>query len=426
LYYKSYEKLVNELTTTFDDGQIHDEIGTYIKNERIALGLNQDYICKDICSISHYSRIENNLIRPSQEHLNDIFKKLNKSIPQHSSIEGSRVNINNWFDALLNDDHEEMDQIYHLLQNNKTLKSYLIEFMYYIAKKDWESAKICLKRCNSFQKSFSKQDLHVFLYATGEYYFNQKHYQQAISFFNLVNKLNLEPQVYQGRLFYLYAKSFSRLNQPVKALFNCWKAEEYFRDRYHYNYIIKIQIFRAIELMNHYQERSITIFESLLKKDYVKQHLNLYTLCFFKCACIYQYMNELEKSYDRFQQLFELLPEEPNGEMILEYINLLIQMNKLPEANQVLMQLKHDENLTEKEHHQLTYYNLLLRNVSVVDKISILMHQLIPYAVSKKELQLEKKWRLSLIDELEMNGEFETSSQQYRYLLANLFQKEIM
>jgi HTH-type transcriptional regulator, quorum sensing regulator NprR len=428
MYYKSYEKLVNDLNTSLDDDQVQEGIGTYIKNERIALGLNQDYVCKDICSISHYSRIENNLIQPSKEHLNDIFKKLNKSIPKNINQELARISLEHWFDALLNENLEEMDHIYQMIHTkDKSLKSYLIEFMYFIAKKEWDMAKVCLKRCNSFQKSFSKTELHLFLYATGEYYLNQKHYQEALNFFNLVSKLNLEPQIYQGRLYYLHAKAFSRLNQSVKALFNIWKAEEYFQERYHYNYFIKIQIFRGIELMNHYQERSMAIFESLLKKDFVKRRLKLYTLCTFKCACVYKNLKELDKCYDGFQQLFSLLPGgDPSGELMVEYIDLLIQMNKLEEAKQSLNQLKNIRVLSMQVKHQMIYYNLLLLNLPTVDKISILMHQLIPFAVAKKEFSLEKQWRLSLINELELGGNFEASSHQYRLLLANLFQKEIM
>src|SRR5690625_5024512 len=85
MLYQFYKRKIDKQTYRSRQGEVNNYIGTYIKHERNKQGLKQDYVCDGLCSRSYYSRIENNIVKPTALYLKHIFKKLNKNIADELS-----------------------------------------------------------------------------------------------------------------------------------------------------------------------------------------------------------------------------------------------------------------------------------------------------------------------------------------------------
>ena len=72
--------------------------GGLIKYHRQKLDISQKELCDGICVVSHLSKIENNKVEPSDEIVDELFKKLGVNFYQDKDfIKNNKLKINRFF-----------------------------------------------------------------------------------------------------------------------------------------------------------------------------------------------------------------------------------------------------------------------------------------------------------------------------------------
>lgn len=84
LYDQFYEQLTHQRLADGECRDVRVGIGTILRRERLKQGLKLINVCRDLCSVSYYSRIERNEVMPDQDLLQALFERL--KIPFQASI----------------------------------------------------------------------------------------------------------------------------------------------------------------------------------------------------------------------------------------------------------------------------------------------------------------------------------------------------
>ena len=78
---------------------IHKNLtGSLLKYHRERLDISQKELCDGICVVSHLSKIENNKVEPSDQIVDELFKKLGVNFFQDKNfIKNNKLKINRFF-----------------------------------------------------------------------------------------------------------------------------------------------------------------------------------------------------------------------------------------------------------------------------------------------------------------------------------------
>lgn len=417
MFYESYEKLVHEMWVERKPMEITGTIGTYIKNERIALGLKQEYICRGLCSVSYYSRIENNIVTPSDYHLQHIFKRLNKPIPS-TIVTSSKLDecLHDFVKAYCFNWQEKMTELYQYIQNEPDChRKFLVELYMANLRRDVGKAKAMIRKVDAYKRVMSQNDVKLFLFALGEFHILTDDYHTALKYLAILFKISIASDVYMGNIIYLYAKIHSRLNQPIKAIYYILQAEKIFSVQCNYDYYFKTQFFKGNELIQAYPERAKQIFYEVLNSAYIHKHHEGRIYCLFKVAQIEKVQAHYAESYAYFQDILQV-QSSYHAKIMLEYIDLLIKMGRTAEARSALDQLKLESSATSLQ-GQLFYYQLILSEVREDKLIANLKNKLLPLAIKTHDHHLERLCHEQLIAIYKRQCDYRALAQEYEMML---------
>lgn len=419
MYYRYYEKLVKERLKRGMRDEVREGIGSYIRRERLKQGLKQINVCQGVCSVSYYSRIERNKIKPKIKHIREFFLRLNQSIPHDLFFDRQREKkiLDQYYHYLAYEKFDEMKMMVDK-EKNYPLLYHIMTLLLVTAQRKVDEARETLKIMYKYRDTLSDLELLSLLYGTAYFYFLKEEYEYSKQYLELCFDIHVEQDILMGYIHYLYAKVMSRLRQSFTALRHIEVAMDLFLRQCVGYFTIRGQLFTAIEIAKHSPYQAIIQFKRLLESDEVKSRQKYFILSKFWLSFTYMRLNEYERSIELFQELRPAIKDYPFIGIV--YIHLLYLCGDKTEAKALMKEIKKERIRSSRLRHMLIYMQSLMADHSEERTIELLENKLIPYAVKEKDSYLEWEWRLMAIKLLEASQLYKEATFHYKALLGKI------
>lgn len=407
---------------------VKEPIGAYIKKERLAQGLNQDYVCKDICSISYYSRIENSLIVPSNEYIERIFQKFNKPIPNQLI---KKNNYNDIVEKFLNSiDYRNDEIIDKEFENIKSIKDAsfkveLYDLVYILFKEDLEKGKNLITVLHSQQNYFDNNELLLYLELLATYYLLVHKYDKSEEYLSLAIKFQDSLSIEKAIIYYKYAWVLGKLNNDIKSIDFAQKAENIFKSQNNLYRTIQCQILIAIKMSKKFPEKAIEIYENILKVANYSNYKHLYKISAFNLSLLYK----KHKFLNKCENILRLLLNNYKSDLFLifnvyiEYIDLLIISGKNNKAKIIYTEFSKLEYDNDLYNFFIKYYQYKLYETNLDKKITIYKNEFIPFIEKENNQILEIICRNEYAKLLEEKKIYIESITEYKKII-DLYENE--
>ena len=119
----------------------YELIGIELKLRRTKLSKTLEYICRNTCSVSYLSKIENAEIKPNPKMLEEICKRLKITKESIDTINNSKKIYDDIFKGLFNNDTKPLLDAYEKVKGLNNYRAKLIMFLYYIYFEDLRNAE---------------------------------------------------------------------------------------------------------------------------------------------------------------------------------------------------------------------------------------------------------------------------------------------
>ncbi|MEW8956179.1 helix-turn-helix domain-containing protein [Clostridium sp.] len=259
--------------------------GEKIKRARIYKGATLKEICGDKISVSKMSCIENNKVKPEQWILEMIADKLNLDISYllKDVKEQIKDNIENFKNQAISKDIE--DKLFYNLDYAMEYKHYdlafhLIHILFqsYLDNRSFEKIQVIVsKYYDVCQKSGSINNLILYLKDMGKYFFLNKEYTQAASYFDnmisLIEEENISDNneksiaIYNKAVCHFKLKEFDKTYSLVDRLKdNVHFVEDKWKRAAIYNFIGDIFLKRGIEEADDFEKKAHELYDNAEQK----------------------------------------------------------------------------------------------------------------------------------------------------------------
>ncbi len=303
---KLSEKVVLYRINNNDKNEINEPIGTYIKRERVAQGLNQDFVCKDICSISYYSRIENNVIQPSSEYIEKIYKKLNKPIPKFSSSKVDKELINNFLLAIEYRNKNLIEMEFEKIKNNQNINNTLYHFIYHSFHKNTDKLEHYIKILHKQQANFDDDELVIYLENLSSYYIQICDYIESEKYLSLILLLLKSKNYKKPMVLYKYAWVLGKLNDDLKCIYYAEEADKLFVENQNIYRSVQCKLLIAIKMSNKFPNKAIKIYENIIKISILCGIDDVQKISQFNLAILYKKCSCIKEAEINFRKLIKI------------------------------------------------------------------------------------------------------------------------
>jgi tetratricopeptide (TPR) repeat protein len=259
--------------------------------------MTQEELCQGICSVSYLSKIENGKIEASEEILQLLCTKLEIAVTDLRDVEEDvKVKLDEWLNALIHLDKQQVDRIYTELQGEmqhvldfEIINYYkLLYTRYLIMKRDFPAVEEELGRLKKVYKKYSPFQKMLYTYSKALLLSLQYKHKESLEYLIETEEMAKEQGYYETGIYYNLSLAYSHLNIPHLAMHFAHIAMEGFRNEYKFRYVINCQTIIALSYVEKAQyEEALKIYESVLRE-------------------VYHYKNEYDKSKNYFLQSFEL------------------------------------------------------------------------------------------------------------------------
>jgi HTH-type transcriptional regulator, quorum sensing regulator NprR len=250
------------------------EYGPLIKYFRTQMGLTQKDLAKDICSVSHLSKIENNSKDANIETISLLLEKLNID---KSEINEKEEKIKSLL-RLLNEkmlffQKNEVDQIFEKLANiediipfSTSLYTYeLTKYRYFLFKGNLKKAQQQENLLNKQKKNFSQQENYLFQHYNAICLIMQGQYQKADTVLELLMTVN-NSEFVSGELLYHRALVKSSLEHSDHAIYFGKKALQAFMNDHNFIRILHTLMLLGINYTySKIYEEALECFQHLMR-----------------------------------------------------------------------------------------------------------------------------------------------------------------
>lgn len=169
----------------------YELIGIELKLRRTKLSKTLEYICRNTCSVSYLSKIENAEIKPNPKMLEEICKRLKISKESIDTINNSKKIYEDIFKGLFNNDTKPLLDAYEKVKGLNNYRAKLIMFLYYIYFEDLRNAEKQYKELDKLVSCMMLNDLVVLSFIEILYYFKLNYLQDAYEIINELDNVSL-------------------------------------------------------------------------------------------------------------------------------------------------------------------------------------------------------------------------------------------
>lgn len=196
----------------------------FLKRRRLEMGLKLEDLSNGVCSISHLSRIENNLVDIDDEQYQALFEKLNINYEQVKVTRQKNV-----YEALLREfiknNNGEIEELVNEALNSNSYCSIEVELMvlfYNIINENYEEARKLLMKLENISNTLTNNELLFYLYSLALYAFNTNQLVLAYRQILVLTNIELNNSFFKAVVYDLAIDIMINVNQVCLAY-------EYFR-----------------------------------------------------------------------------------------------------------------------------------------------------------------------------------------------------
>ena len=334
--------------------------GHVIKFERIRQNIKQVQLAKDICTPAYLSKIENNLIVPSEEVRAQLFKRLNVHQPLPPGVEEENFKHVQevYFEAIRKKDREQIEIQLSKILNNQFIFSDREKYFTYLLMVT--RLKMLVHDINydthtfmtsifRLSKDFNSYQLFIFNSCLGYFYYYKNEFDLALVAFNKAlefhNKSNVQ-ECETADFHYGLGTIYLQNQQLMMSLDYNDKALSYFNREFLFIRTIEAQIIKAISY-----KRSLQLdkaLENLFLAEKISHHRNSYEnlpIIYLNIASNYALKHNFLESIEYYRKCIKA---NPNFEVKLTCVYcIVIENSKTEDFEEVLKWSKYGAELYE-------------------------------------------------------------------------------
>jgi transcriptional regulator with XRE-family HTH domain len=337
--------------------------GKIIKFYREKYNLTQEQLGKDICSITHISKIECN----RTTYNNEIISLLSARLGIEMDVELKKsLNIKNrlrqWHDAIIMELEEEIEQINSELEHDELIVIsdyihlyHLLRVRYFLIHNNTREAKKIIKKIQKLENELTEYESNLLKHVLGIYYLKCEDHIKAIQ---TLKQIQIEG--YKNPEYYYHLAMAYHTNQsPVAAYYCAEKSHKYFKDINNYLRVIDAEMIMIIQVSDNIDyDEIISRFKSLIKSCELCNAPDRKAKLFHNLAYEYYRRKNYAQAIFYYEQSMSLKnSESPTYLLTLEgYIRSLFEGQLIP--NDELIRLAEDGLLTAIRIKQLLFIHL--------------------------------------------------------------------
>lgn len=167
-------------------GGINSTYGSMVKEYRLKNDLTLEDVAEEVCSVSYISKIENNLIKPSERFMKLLEEKHNIFKEQKTTDE--TLILNNIFEAIKNDNLDFIKNLDYPKNNSDYRKKLLTLFKSAVDLNE-QIFKHYLTECMLYIQSYTEKEVAIFIYILITYYFNNEKHLKVYEMKTLIDEI---------------------------------------------------------------------------------------------------------------------------------------------------------------------------------------------------------------------------------------------
>ncbi|MEI5907415.1 helix-turn-helix domain-containing protein [Bacillus spongiae] len=255
------------------------DIGQIIKYNRKLCNLTQEQLCEGICSVTHMSKIENNVTHVSDEVVQMIFKRLNISIDsEEKKFKELKSQLFSFYKALEYKNRNQIDSLYKTLKNAENfIKQTNLYPMYQVCKVKYffyhgdiktgeRLLKILERNMSKFHPKIQNYIFHLF----GIYYLLMMKNESALKYLKTTSE---EYREESEEYFYHLALVYSNLGYTSLSSYYSEKAIKSFKDHNNFERVFDAEFTKIIQLnVSSIDEREFIIEKYLDLLEVIEQY----------------------------------------------------------------------------------------------------------------------------------------------------------
>ncbi|GGI14851.1 helix-turn-helix domain-containing protein [Gottfriedia solisilvae] len=244
--------------------------GKIIKFYRVKLKLTQEQLGRDICSITHISKIECNRTTCNNEIISLLSERLGINMEDEiNKLINIKNRLSQWHEAIIMQLQNEIEQINLELECDELIKisDYihlyeLLRIRYLLIHKHTREAEKIIKKIQKIENELSDYESNLLKHVLGIYYLSKQNHNKAIQ---TLKQIQIE-DYHNPEYYYHLAIAYHTIHSPVLAYYYAEKSHKFFKDINNYLRVIDaemIMIIQVTEDCNH--EEIINRFKNLIK-----------------------------------------------------------------------------------------------------------------------------------------------------------------
>lgn len=244
--------------------------GKIIKFYREKYKLTQEQLGKNICSVTHISKIECGQTKYAPEIINLLSKRLGIDMDlEVANFKNIKYRLLHWHDVIIMQLFEEMDQIYYefemeeLIQISEYNDMYqLLRAKYFLAHSKCNEAFKIIKKLQKKEDKLAPYEQNLLKHILGIYYLAKQEYSKVIQILK-----SIDNTVYKNPEFYYHlASAYHTLNLPVLAYYYAEKSHHFFKQINNYLRVIDAEMLMIIQIQGeNLDEEIINRFKNLIR-----------------------------------------------------------------------------------------------------------------------------------------------------------------
>jgi transcriptional regulator with XRE-family HTH domain len=244
--------------------------GKIIKFYREKYKLTQEQLGKDICSITHISKIECNQTTYSPEIISLLSIRLGINMElEVNKLKNIKQHLFHWQDAIIMQSFEDMEQINSELEREVLIEISEYRFMYqllrarYFLMNNWPHEAIkTIKKLQKIENKLTPYETNLLKHVMGIYYIAKQEYVKAIETLKTLQNENYNNPEY----YYHLAIAYHTIQSPILAYYYAEKSHQFFQDMNNYLRVIDAEMLMIIQVEDDdSKEEIIQRFKKLIK-----------------------------------------------------------------------------------------------------------------------------------------------------------------
>lgn len=404
-------------------------IGEYIRKERLSQGLKQEVVCKNICSVSYYSRIESNKVIPSDLYIKKIFNKLNKPVPKifnHDYNQEVKNIISNFLAAIDYKNDNNVEEEFKKLKEIPEVNYDLYNFIYSIYFEEIDHLKPLVVKLHQQQIHFDNEELLLYLEYLGTYYALINEINEAEQYLSMALNLQKNMGITKPSILYRYAWILGKMNNNYQCINYAEEADKKYTENNNTYRSIQCKMLICIKLSEFFPQRAAQLYEECIKIIKHSNYKDLSKIVKFNLALVYKKC----KDYINSEKLLkELITEFDNDNsnlfyVYVELVDLYILSGKHKNAIKYYNILSTYTTKNNCGWFYLKYFDYKLNKHDIANTIQVYNETFIPYfkGINNKDMLINS--RLELAKLYYENNQLNFCIDEYKKIINLLLDKK--